>query len=175
MVQFAGYRFSDCLGILSMQTLKKIEVRQYEGLRLPYRIAVGDLIRCHAFANCFLLKSAIHALSGKLWVCKESGAHIEYRERDGQGSFNMEAARGVATYLVDQIKMTVGDGPHDIFPNQYRMTRVVSCLRVNDDFCLPQNKEEICFSLNEPMSLFGVDEGEIELLGYAQLPLVWEA
>ena len=38
-----------------MQTKKKVEISQYEGVRLPYRIAVGDIIRCKSFANCFLL------------------------------------------------------------------------------------------------------------------------
>lgn len=157
-----------------MQTLKKVEVRQYEGVPLPYRIAVGDVIRCAAFANCFLLNAPIHSLSGKLWVWNGSSSHSVYREREGQGLVNVEPARAEATYLVDQIKLTVGDGPHDIYPNQYRMSRVVSCVKLSEQYCLPKNSEQICFSLNEPMSMFGIEEGEIELLGYVELPIVWE-
>lgn len=157
-----------------MQTKKKVEISQYEGVRLPYRIAVGDIIRCKSFANCFLFNSALHALEGRLWVWSGSEPHREHRELYGHGSRSVDPPRAQAAYLVDQIKMTVGDGPHDIFPNQYRMSRVVSCLRLNEDYCLPRDKESICFSLNEPMSVLGVDEGQIELLGYAQLPLAWE-
>lgn len=157
-----------------MQPLKMVEVNHYEGLRLPYRIAVGDLIRSKAFANCILWNSALHSLAGRLWVWSGPEGHLLSIEQHGQGFRNVESTRAESTYLVEEIKMTVGSGPDDIFPNQYRMSRVVSCLRLSDDGYLPREKESICFSLNEPMSLLNVDEGQLELVGYAKLPITWE-
>ncbi|HNB22489.1 MAG TPA: hypothetical protein PKZ32_08735 [Candidatus Melainabacteria bacterium] len=157
-----------------MQSIRKVEVQPYEGARLPYRIAVGDVIRCSAFANCFLFNHPIRSLSGKLWVWRSSESHLRYREQCGEGVGDVEPARAKSTYLVEQIKMTVGDGPHDVFPNQYRMSRDVSCLRLTDDFTLPEKEERICFSLNEAMALCGIQESEIELVGWATLPIVWE-
>lgn len=165
---------STTLGDLMMRSTCKVEVLQYEGSRSPYRIAVGDVIRCSAFSNCFLFKNPIRSLSGKLWVWSGSESHVRNREQNGEGFKNIDQSRAQASYIVEQVAMSVSDGPHDLYPNQYRMSRDVSCLRLTDEFGLPEIPERICFSLNEFMSLCWIDETEIEVLGYANLPIIWE-
>jgi hypothetical protein len=157
-----------------MRAIRNVEILPYEGVRLPYRIAVGDVIRCSAFENCFLFNNAIRSLPGKLWVWNGSETHLRYREQQGEGLGSIDPGRAQTNYLVEQVAMTVGDGPHDVFPNQYRMSRDVSCLRLTADDCLSQATERICFSVNEAMSMCGIEESEIELIGYAKLPIVWE-
>ena len=148
------------------ETRRKVIVCKYESLNRPRRIAVGDVIRCSAFEFGFRFTG-----DKQIAVAWHSQYHPEYHARSGRGEIVNDRSRGIAAFLVARIELETNDGP-DEFPDERRLCRKVHCIRL-DEFVFSEGGEEICFALDEPMSVIRPDEDAIEILGYATLPIKW--
>jgi hypothetical protein len=76
--------------------------------------------------------------------------------------------------LVLAVELTESVGPDDVCPGNHRLCRNVRCVRLSEGMEFSRESERIQFSLNEPMSVAQPDEGTIEVVGYAELPICWD-
>jgi hypothetical protein len=72
------------------------------------------------------------------------------------------------------VELTEAVGPDDVCPGNHRLSRDVLCVRLSEAMEFSAESERIRFNLNEPMSVAQPDEGAIEVLGYAELPISWD-
>ena len=146
---------------------RQIFVRKYDCVSEPPRIAVGDVIRCGAF------RLGLREKSGEIIVAWAASSYAEYRARAGTGTLADDETRGSALFLVSSISLVEDSGPDDVFPGNHRLTRDVRCLRLTNESCLVAEPERIRFALDEPMSVIRPAEREINVVGYAELPISW--
>ena len=147
----------------------RVVVIPYEHVSRPKRLAVGDVVRCSTFTPGFQFSD-----SPRVTVGWRRLGDPDYFYKNGKGVLRHDPSRAVATFLITQIVLETHHGPDDVFPDdEWRMSRLVHAVRLTSDFVFTEQSEEILFSLNEPMSLADPDEDSIEILGCAELPIVW--
>jgi hypothetical protein len=61
-----------------------------------------------------------------------------------------------------------------MFAGNHRLAREVHCLRLTHNYFLTPNSERIRFSLDEPMSVARPSRDNVEVVGYAELPISWD-
>jgi hypothetical protein len=142
---------------------------EYPLQELP--LAVGHVIRCSAFATGLKWKSLPEAPVSVAWI---NQSYIDYHTQVGKAESNCDPSRSNAKFLVFAISLLAAEGADDVFPDSYRFSREVTCIRLDDDLSFTSESERIRFALNEPMSVAQPKERNIEVLGFVHLPIFWE-
>jgi hypothetical protein len=150
--------------------MPRVVLQEYHGRSSPTRLAVGDVIRCPAFRAGLRWKDA----PGEVHVAWTDRHYPEYHIRVGNGIAADDDSRGTAPFLVVAVELTEAVGPDDVYPGNHRLSRDVRCVRLSEGMEFSAESERIRFCLDEPMSMARPDEGTIELLGYAELPISWD-
>jgi hypothetical protein len=150
--------------------MPRVVIRPYTQRSDPPRLAVGDIIRCPAFefGFCFFDNPT------EVMVAWRNLSFPDYPATVGNGTLAHDPTRGLALFLVTSIELIESTGPDDSFPGNHRLARDVRCLRLTDDGSFTADAERIHFMLNEPMCVAQPDEDDLEVVGYAELPINWE-
>jgi len=137
----------------------------------PLRLSVGHVIRCSAFSGGLRWK---HAMQDPIVVAWRTQGYVESYIKNGKAVLADDLTRAKVNFLVFAISLVEAEGPEDVFPESFRFSRKVTCVRLADDLSFTSDSERISFTLNEPMSVAEPDESRIELIGFVQLPIFWE-
>jgi len=151
--------------------IPRVVLREYTRLADPFKLAVGDIIRCDQFR--LGLRRACDA-SGEIVVAWKDESYPAYHASVGNGTLAHDASRGLAPFLVTAITLVEGTGPDDICPWNHRLSREVDAVRLERDFAVPKTTERVRFNMDEPMSVVRPQPGTIEVLGFAELPISWD-
>lgn len=175
-----------------MQFAYEVEVRTYEGVITPHRLAVGDVIRCKAFRLGHKPKPESQShLIGLPQLGSEGETHVAWREEGrlrhyvewvnssnwGRDSitYAIDDSRASALFLVTRILLDETWGPEDVgAPAQ--LYRVIGCSRLTEDRSktyLNRNAERIHFIQDDPLASCSPKHGDLEIVGYALLPVGW--
>jgi hypothetical protein len=156
----------------SMQNSYQIDVQEYERLAKPPRLAVGDVIRCPAFRSGMVIPGA-SASQEAVHVAWTSRIHFDSYLLHNSGIDATDETRGSAPFLVTSVMLEECEGPSDIGAPA-RLSRIVRAVRLTEGGRLQRDAERILFWLDEPMALARPDFEQIDVLGYARLPVGWE-
>ena len=136
---------------------------------LPIRLAVGDVIRCSQFK--LGMRSKVEGIE-KLSVAWPDMSWLKSYEQHDSYEIDVDDNRGTYLYLVVSILMVEVSGPDDVAPYP-RLSRDVKCVRLDEKGWIYPDSENIQFNLDEGVSLARPDHEEIEIVGFAELPIVW--
>ena len=150
--------------------MPRVVLRQYRVRASPTRLTVGDVIRCPDFRVGLRWNHE----PGEVIVAWRDRHYPESHVRAGNGTGADDESRGKAPFLVFAVELAEAEGPDDVCPGNHRFSRDVRCVRLSEGMEFSAESERIRFSLNEPMSVAQPDEGTIEVLGYAELPISWD-
>jgi hypothetical protein len=150
--------------------MPRVVVQRYRMWSSRARLAVGDVIRCPDFRAGLRWKRA----PGEVQVAWRDRHYPEYHVHVGNGTAADDHSRGTAPFLVLAVELTEAVGPDDVCPGNHRLSRDVLCVRLSEEMEFSGESERIRFNLDEPMSVAQPDEGAIEVLGYAELPIIWD-
>lgn len=134
-------------------------------------LAVGQIIRCSVFATGLKWKAAPN---DPIVVAWSDASYVDYHVKSGKADPASDPDRAEAKFLVFAVSLVAAEGADDVFPDSYRYSRNVICVRLAEDLSFTDESERISFSLNEPMSIAQPNERHIEILGFVQLPIFWE-
>lgn len=134
-------------------------------------LAVGHIIRCPEFATGLKWRATPDDLVMVAW---SNESYVDYHTNSGKADPANDPTRAQAKFLVFAVSLIEAEGADDVFPDSYRYSRRVTCVRLADDLSFTSESERICFTLNEPMSVAQPKECHIEILGSARLPIFWE-
>ena len=102
----------------------------------------------------------------------EDASYPEHHASSGYGTLAHDETRQDAAFLVSSLGFAENQGPDDTIP-EFRLAQDIKCLRLTE-LVLTTDAEQICFSQYEPMSVAQPSDDEIELLGFATMP-IWPA
>lgn len=134
-------------------------------------LAAGQVIRCPEFALGLRWKSPTN---DPVMVAWRSQTYIDYHIQSGSAITASDPSRAQAMFLITSVSLVESDGPDDAFPDSFRYSCQVDCVRLADDMSFTSESERIRFSLNEPMSVAQPDQQQIEIVGSVRLPIYWE-
>ena len=80
-----------------------------------------------------------------------------------------DETRAKSPFLVVSLEFDE-NGPNDVI-SDWRLSIIVKCLRLTENYELLTNAEFVTFSKREPMSVAQPPDNEIELMGYARMPI----
>lgn len=149
--------------------MPRVIMRQYPVPPHQGRLAVGDIIRCPAFQIGLRLDHQ----PDEVVVAWRNRLYPEYHARSGNGIQADDESRAYASFLVMSVGLAEGVGPDDVCPGEHRLSREVMCVRLSAEMWFSSESERIRFSLDEPMSVAQPDVESILVLGYAELPIIW--
>lgn len=172
-----------------MFTSYQVLIRTYECVSTPYRLAVGDVIRCPKFrlGTTYPPDPLVQAPPQ---LGSERITRVAWRDPTRMHSYvawlnstnwgkdtytvAIDESRASALFLITCILLTETCGPADVgAPCQ--LYRSLFCSRLSADGYLTNQSERISFVMDDPMSLCQPFLNEIEVVGCAELPIGWES
>jgi hypothetical protein len=151
--------------LMKLESEYRLNVQPYACRPNPMRLSVGDVIRCSAFR----LGIQFHRQDA-IMVGWRDETHPSYHASVGNGRLVHDETRGRAQFLVVSLRCIENSGPEDAVP-EARISINVQCLRLTNQLQLQRDAELIEFSQFEPMNVAQPALSEIELVGYAALPI----
>jgi len=136
----------------------------------PLQLAVGHIVKCPDFCTGLRWKATPQ---GPITVAWRGHGFIDSHIRSNTADPADDPTRANAVFIVSTVALREAEGAEDVFPNSFRFSRLVTCIRLDDDYSFTSESERISFSLNEPMSVAEPKESSIEILGFSQLPIFW--
>jgi hypothetical protein len=164
-----------------------VSIRKYQSVASPYRLAVGDVIRCPAFRLGVTYRpdavlKALPQLGAEpitlvAWFSPDKMQyHINWANTTrGEGTYTLanDDSRGSALFLVTAIVLSETCGPEDV-GGPCQIYRTVFCSRLSEGNGLGDDSERISFVQDDPFSVCHARLPELEVVGYAGLPIGWE-
>jgi hypothetical protein len=149
----------------------QVKIRRYQTLPRPLRFTIGDVIRCPAFRWGMKKNWRYRAPSERAVTValRDPESCIRCKHRQDEIVEAHDESRASALFLVTAITLQEITGPEDIGAPP-RLSKSVQCVRLTADGWLKEDAERVSFH-EDPESLARPEPDEIEVVGYASLPI----
>jgi hypothetical protein len=151
--------------------MPQVILMRYASRSPDARLAVGDVVRCADFQWGFRPLDPARPLI-VAWLEAWRPRPEDPPERWG-GTAAHDASRGQALFLITSITLRHDETPDDVEPGNHWLARSVHATRLADDLTFGDDSERIAFMMNDRMSVTKTTEDRMEVVGYADMPIMW--